>query len=402
MEVTKNGVFSASLEKESTLHLPSLRQVRKGLSRTDYGEYLKEKARVEMLEAKDPVAYLLAQKEYFEKELQSENYYRRGKAQAILDQLAISIESARKIAAEKAEMLKDVRYKMEETVSELREAALQKGPTWPQKLQWKIGDALHRSGVWLGFIPKTLGAIWHWYEQYCQWLVVGVWVAAVLAVIIFSAFSGLGLNFIFYILLLGIAAAFSFIHAFDFKESLAGLPSFAMSVILLLILGVVSMFSGWCFAPQKGWTVVTKRGAEIVQVINSEEWWMRSPRLWQREKLEFIDLTNGKNDDHSLTPYEILFGEKWQKKVGEFNGKPVFVKVTALREVISSGLRGMVEENRQPSFYRADIQTRVEVFMESFPSSKNPATALPELKEKISGIKNSVFGLKEVQVSLDF
>jgi hypothetical protein len=405
MEATKRG-NSVVLPSEGEVFdsLPSLGQMRQKLSRADYEKYQQEKADLEMLRANDPVAYYLDQKAYFEKELKSENYHRRGKARAALDQLEILIESARKIAVEKAEMLKDVLYSMEDTVSELREAALQKGPTLFQKLRWMTGDALSRFGSWLSFIPKTLGASWRWYKRNCQWLALSAWIVAYVEVIGFSAFFNLGLNFLFFSLFLGILAAFSFIHEYDFKESFSGHPLYAAGLILALLFGTVSMTSWRCLAPVKGWMVVTSRGAEIVQVINSSEgWWMRSPDLLQGEKLEFTDLTNEIPGGHFGVPKEDLFRESWRREAGKFNGRPVVLNVSAQREVITSGLRQMVEEKKQLFAYRTDIQERVKVLLESFSSSdKNTVTASPELQEKILGVQNSVFWLKEVKVSLDF
>jgi hypothetical protein len=130
---------------------------------------------------------------------------------------------------------------------------------------------------------------------------------------------------------------------------------------------------------------------------------MRSPDLLQGEKLEFTDLTNEIPGGHFGVPKEDLFRESWRREAGKFNGRPVVLNVSAQREVITSGLRQMVEEKKQLFAYRTDIQERVKVLLESFSSSdKNTVTALPELQEKILGVQNSVFWLKEVKVSLDF
>ena len=295
----------------------------------------------------------------------------------------------------------------ERTQHEVLFAARKAGPLWYQPYLWEA----ERLGKKLLVIP---GKVLSW-ADYAGAL---LWLLGLGGVIWFGAHFGLGLNAAYSCVLLAVIAvlfAVSMAH-WEYQGDIAKRKTaqFFCGLIAAVVVGQM-ILGGWCIAPQRGYVLLTTRNDELVRLVDTNDVFMRAPSLLKSEMLVFQELIPpeklalpGKSD--TLPRYHFsrdqILGETW-KAQGAFRFADnshigARIEVRAVKFLKLENFPSLLESGQSALEFREELRVQVAVELDKFFTTVPNEQSIAALAQRIEGITNSIFGLENVSVEVEF
>ncbi len=304
------------------------------------------------------------------------------------------LEKMRRLEAEEAE----------KRVQHLKEKALALGPPLSHRLWWKLSDTLAQT-------LNVLKRPFQWLFQASPLLFLIASIAGTVGSLVFSMVYDLGLNLLFSLIIGAIMIGFGGCVLGDAKkEAQIGEDRMLKKSRLVATIGLIVttlFFSGLltfkCLAPQRCYVGVVTAGVEVVNIVDSNQFFMDSPRWWRGESVTWYDLftklRRGKLAPNSPEvvragfAHEVILGEEWTKDFTFKDGTAKLI-VTGVKNPDLSGFKTLHTKGETVEGYADNLRREVEGAIERHIGLADPN--LRVLLEEVRAVKNEIFSLRDV------
>lgn len=376
-----------------------INQVRRQIPREEYSEV----KRIQKLAEADPIEGLRRRISQLEKTLKenSGNPFIAEKIRALIEANEESISVLERSKEESEKLNRELALLEESHNNELREAALARGPLLCQKLAWLTGDIFRPIGK-VGravryFVSEIdFAGFFLWPVRHNRGVFLTTWLLSLTSIVGFSVWFSLGKNFILSFLM----SSPSILISVDWSSQRVELvnrpiKNFILCALLIAYSCFTIGFKAW--SPMDGWALVTRQGSEIVQITDSRDTFMRAPKIWKGEKVEWIDLTVPGHENYvgNDRPTSILK----EATIGNFKGRQVVLSVDYKIATIREGISEMIKNKRQPAYYLDDINRQIETTLNNY-GSLNAVTAQAQTEEALRSIRNKLYKINSLELRL--
>lgn len=401
METEKVRDLVDALPEEDGGFKPSrseLKRARKALKPEDFRKFREE----EDFKSRDPLGFLKEKLADVEKQVErTDNPRIKGQLRVLLDQLPETIRTMEARLKKIEDETNEVNQENEVRGRALRRLALKKGPllsgrAW-QRMK-KISRWLLKPFKWgVGLLVGILKEIARFYLDCTDGIAIMAGLLLFVWIIVFNSTFGLGVNGLFFFVAVIILLL---IFAINFTEE-GGARIIPATFFLLIFFFLGGTMTFWrCVTPLLSngnyWIGAIKNGSQIVEVINSRNWFMRPPKFWRGETIEWQGI------EYSYTSG---FHEEWERTIGTVFGKNVVLHISVNPKLRPENSRKIFEGGKKFIDYQKDIRMQVEALLP--PASENrleegeTGTTIGLLIPKIRGVSNDLFWLNDVSVRFE-
>ncbi len=389
-------VFSAGTKESQIGTRPQITQARKEIAREEYNEV----RRRQKLAKIDPIGGLRQELSQLEKLLQGngENPFMTARFQALIEAKKESIATLERNQQEVESLNRELALLDKAQENELREVALLRGPLFRQRLLWLLGDMwrpIAKTGRKIqDFISEiNFAGFFLWPVRHNRGIYLTTWFLSLISITIFSAWFSFGKNWILSALTLIILFLFSVDWGGpDPKLGDKPIMNFILCALLIAYSCLTISYKTW--SPMDGWALVTRQGNEIVQITDSRDTFMRAPRIWKGEGVEWIDLTTPGHKDFLNNARK-----NTETTIGNFQGRQIVLIVEYQIATIREGIPKMIRDKRQPAYYLDDIERQIKETIKNF-NLLSAATAQAQTEQALKNIRNELYEINSLTLIL--
>ena len=181
-----------------------------------------------------------------------------------------------------------------------------------------------------------------------------------------------------------------------------------MALTFLAITIAVGMASWKCFAPNKSFVGLVTRNGELVDVIDTRNWFMTTPKFWNNEKVVWVDLLPEPvvpGDRRCSSDWNELMTKNWEWTLG-INGVDYQINATGIRDIKLSGFEELQKNGESVSHERTQLYTQIEREVQRVigEAEKSPGpdlrTIALEVKQALATEQTTIFYYRDIVVKI--
>ncbi len=355
-----------------------LNNARRNISREEYEKFLNDKSKLSF----DQLEKLYAE----ENDPQMKAFY-----ESLLAHNR-ELEEMRRLAAIEEE-LKSRRVK---------EKALWMGPPLYKRIYWKLTDMLGLVKVVGVKLAKPLSGFYEWVTDNAAFFLTVTAIGLLLTLLVITVMHDLGLSFgivtLAALLLFGLGAA-GYSDAYNAESKERVVMIFSSIAICLFSF----MFFGKCLAPQRCYVGVATEEGQATRVIDSNDWWMDSPRWWRGEKIEWHDLFGseqiarlGFSPRYDRTNVDVsrILCENFKREIS-INGAKGELSISCVKKVNLEGFKLLHANKKSVEDYNQELRDSVEKIIDKF--VKAEMLDLKSMLQELCLVSNDIFSLTDLK-----